>query len=319
MVSGLRGMFPPELTNKLLVGLDDPDDAAVYDLDGTGLVFTADYFPPVVDDPYLYGAIAANNALSDVFAMGGRPILALNLAAFPDDMPPEVAGEILRGGAEQALKAGAVVAGGHTTTSAEPTFGMAVIGTVPPNAIVRKGGARHGDRLVLTKALGTGVITTAGKNGTALPEAMAAAIASMTASNAAAAEAARQAAVRCGTDITGFGLIGHARELAAASGVRMVIRAEAVPLLPGALHHAGLGDFPGGTARNAQYFGPHTEVGASVDPLVQRLCFSPETAGGLLMAVPAHAVHLVVEGCAAAGLRAAVIGEVMPGHGVRLD
>ncbi len=319
MVSALAGIFPEEMTRRLLVGLDAPDDAAVFDLDGTGLIFTADYFPPVVDDPYTYGAIAANNALSDVYAMGGRPLVALNLASFPDDMPAEVAAAILRGGAEKAREAGAVVAGGHTTTAAEPTYGLAVIGTVAPQALIRKGGARIGDRLVLTKPLGVGVITTAGKRGTVLPQAMTAAIESMTATNAVAAESAGAAGVRAGTDITGFGLIGHALEMAHGAGVQLRITARAVPLLPGALHHAGEGAFPGGAERNQEFFGPHVEFGAAVDPLLGRLLFAPETAGGLLLCVPPHEAHALVQRCAAAGVRAALIGEVGHGRGILVD
>ncbi len=318
MVGGLKGVFPPELTRNLLVGLDDPDDAAVYALGGTTLVFTADYFPPVVDDPETYGAIAANNALSDVFAMGGQPVLALNLASFPDDMPPEVAQAILRGGARQALAAGAVVAGGHTTASDEPNFGMAVIGTVDPAHLVRKAGARPGDRLVLTKPLGVGVITTAGKAGTALPEAMAAAVGAMLASNRAAAAAAREAGVVCGTDVTGFGLIGHALELAEASGVCLRIEAGAVPLLAGALHHAAAGDFPGGAARNETFFAARTQTGPGVDPLRRRLLFSPETAGGLLLAVPSAAASGLLAACRDAGCDAVLIGEATTGVGLQL-
>ena len=318
MVGGLKGLFPPELTRNLLVGLDDPDDAAVYVLGDRAIVFTADYFPPVVDDAETYGAIAANNALSDVFAMGGQPVLALNLAGFPDDMPPEVAQAILRGGARQARDAGAVVAGGHTTTSEEPNFGMAVIGTVDPAHLVRKGGARPGDRLVLTKPLGVGVITTAGKAGTALPEAMTAAIGAMLASNRAAALAARRAGVACGTDVTGFGLIGHALELAEASDVCLTVHVAAVPLLAGALHHASAGDFPGGASRNEKFFAARTETSSGVDPLRRRLLFSPETAGGLLLAVPAATADAMVASCCDAGCDATIIGEVTPGRGLRL-
>ncbi len=318
MVGGLKGLFPPELTRNLLIGLDDPDDAAVYALGDTAIVFTADYFPPVVDDAETYGAIAANNALSDVFAMGGQPVLALNLAGFPDDMPPEVAQAILRGGARQARDAGAVVAGGHTTASEEPNFGMAVIGTVDPAHLVRKGGARAGDRLVLTKPLGVGVITTAGKAGTALPEAMAAAVGAMLASNRAAAAAARRAGVVCGTDVTGFGLIGHALELAESSGVGMAVHVSAVPLLTGALHHAAAGDFPGGASRNESFFAARTEAGAGVDPLRCRLLFSPETAGGLLLAVPADTVDALVATCRQDGCDATVIGEVTRASGLQL-
>jgi selenide,water dikinase len=319
MVSALRGIYPAEMTEPLLVGLDEPDDAAVYRYGDTALIFTADYFPPVVDDAYTYGAAAASNALSDIFAMGGRPLLALNLAGFPEDMPLEVATAILRGGAEKAREAGCLVAGGHTTTSEEPTYGLAVVGTAAPDALIRKGGARPGDRLVLTKPLGVGVITTAAKRGTVQPAALEAAVASMVSLNAVAAEAARTAGVRGGTDVTGFGLIGHALEVAQASGVALRVRASAVPLLPGALHHAGEGAFPGGAVRNQEHFAPQVEVGAAVDPLVARLLFSPETAGGLLLAVPAHEAANLVARCRAAGVPATVIGDVQDGKGLLVE
>ena len=319
MVADVAGLFPADVRRQLLVGLDEPDDAAVYNLGGTGLVFTADYFPPVVDDPFTYGAIAANNALGDVFAMGGRPLVALNLATFPDDMPVEVARAILAGAAEQARLVGAVIAGGHTVSGRDPSFGLAVLGVVNPDHLIRKSGAAPGDRLVLTKPLGVGVITTAGKRGTALPEALAAAVASMRAPNLAAAEAAVALGVRCGTDVTGFGLVGHALEMAEASGVQFCLRAADVPLLAGALHHAGAGDFPGGSERNADYFSPRTEVVAGVDPLLRALLFSPETAGGLLLAVPPHALPDMESRCAAAGVWAVPIGEVRPGKGLVLE
>ncbi len=314
MVGALAGMFPAETTSRLLVGLQEPDDAAVYVLDGTGLVFTADYFPPVVDDGATYGAIAANNAMSDVFAMGGTPLMALNLATFPADMPPEVAASILRGAAEQVRAAGAIIAGGHSTTGDEPTFGLAVLGTVDPEAVIRKGGARVGDRLVLTKSLGVGVITTAGKQGTAQREAMEAAVASMLGSNGPAAAAARASGVRCGTDVTGFGLVGHGMELAQTSGVRLRVRSADLPLLPGALEHARAGTFPGGARRNAAYFGPQTEVGGGVDPLLRDLAFSPETSGGLLLAVPPARLA----GLLGRAPGAVEIGVVEEGHGILL-
>ena len=313
MVAGLRSAFTPEAGARVLVGLEEPDDAAVFDLDGRTLVFTADYFPPVVDGAYDYGAIAASNALSDVFAMGGVPVLALNLAGFPDDMPAALAADILRGGAEKVAEAGAVVGGGHTTRSEEPSYGLAVLGTVERDAIMRKGGAQAGDCLVLTKPLGVGVVTTAGKNGVAAVEHLRAAVASMKRLNAGAAQAARAAGVRCGTDVTGFGLIGHLLEMAESSGVGFRVRAAEVPLLPGAMPCAAQRQFPGGVRHNEGFFGDRVRAGAGVDPLVRRLLFSPETAGGLLLAVPGAAVERLLADCHRAGEQAWVIGEAVGG------
>lgn len=309
-------LFPAELREHVLVGLDQPDDAAVYRLDAErALVFTADYFPPVVDDPRAYGAIAAANALNDVFAMGGRPFLALNLACFPDDMPPEVAREILRGAADKAREAGTVVAGGHTTKGDEPTFGLAVVGFADPEGIVRKGGARPGDRLLLTKPLGSGVVTTAGKQGSATTEEMDAAIASMSRLNGEAAAAARTAGLHAGTDVTGFGLVGHALEMAEAGGCRFVMDTTRIPLLPGALAHGKAGRFPGGAASNEAYFGarvraPHARASAAL----RRLLFSPETAGGLLVALPPETAAGFARDCGAWD-----IGWVEAGQGLVLS
>lgn len=319
MLEGLGGLFPPELTDRLLIGLDDPDDAAVYRLDEqTALIFTADYFPPVVDDPRAYGAIAATNALSDVFAMGGRPVLALNLATFPEDMPPELAREILRGGAEKAREAGAVIAGGHTTTGAEPSYGLAVVGLVHPERVMRKGGARPGDLLYLSKALGSGVITTAGKAGLASAADIETALVSMARLNRAAAAAAAAAGVRSATDITGFGLVGHALEMAGASGLRFRLRAEAVPLLPGALAYARAECFPGGALRNEEHFAGRVHGASAVEPLRRRLLFSPETAGGLLAAVPPQGATAFEEAARGAGETVWLIGEVAAGDGLEL-
>jgi len=299
----------------VLIGLDEPDDAAVYRLDAErALVFTADYFPPVVDDAWAYGAIAATNALNDVFAMGGTPFLALNLACFPDDMPPEVARKILHGAAEKAREAGAVVAGGHTTRGDEPTFGLAVIGLVHPEGVVRKGGARPGDRLVLSKPIGTGVVTTAGKQGNASAAEIASAIASMSTLNGASAAAARAAGLHAGTDVTGFGLVGHALEMAEAGGCRFVINVADVPLLPGALDHARAGHFPGGAATNEAYFGARVRASHELEGALRGLMFSPETAGGLLVAVPPDGAAKLRE----SGL-AWEIGHVEAGDGVVLS
>ncbi len=319
MLQGFSSLFPAELTRDLLVGLDEPDDAAVYRVDERrALIFTADYFPPVVDDPRAYGAIAATNALNDVFAMGGQPVLALNLATFPDDMPAEVAREILWGGAEKAREAGAVVAGGHTTRGEEPTYGLAVIGFVDPATLTRKGGARPGDRLLLSKPLGSGVVTTAGKNASVSAEVMQGAIDSMSRLNAVAAAAARAAGARTGTDVTGFGLVGHALEMAGASGVAFRIFPTRVPLLAGA-EECGRADwFPGGAAKNEAHFGDRVRMPADLDPTLRRLMFSPETAGGLLVAVPANRVSDMLAAARAGGQPVWEIGEVVEGSGVEL-
>jgi len=319
VLSGFGDFFPPEMSEHLIVGLDDPDDAAVYRIDeNTALIFTADYFPPVVDDPYAYGAIAATNALSDVFAMGGRPALALNLASFPDDMPDAVARAILRGGAEKAREAGAVIAGGHTTRGEEPTYGLAVIGFVHPDALMRKGGARVGDRLYLSKALGVGVVTTAGKQGVASASDLEGAVIAMSRLNAAAAGAAQAAGVRCATDITGFGLLGHALEMAEASGMRFRVAAAAVPFLPGSERYGRAGCFPGGAARNAEHFAARVQVVGAIDEVRQRLLFSPETAGGLLAAVPAERAGAFEEAARVAGQPVWAIGEAVAGEGLEL-
>ncbi len=319
MLQGFSALFPPELTTDLLVGLDAPDDAAVYRLDDhRALIFTADYFPPVVDDPRAYGAIAATNALNDIFAMGGRPALALNLACFPDDMPPEVARDILWGGATKAREAGCVVAGGHTTRGEEPTYGLAVIGFVDPAQLTRKGGARPGDRLLLSKPLGSGVVTTAGKAAAAPPEVLEAAIASMSRLNAAAAAAANTAGARTGTDITGFGLVGHALEMARGSGAALRLHVEQVPLLPGARECGAAGHFPGGAARNEEHFAGQVRAQTGLDPILHRLMYSPETAGGLLVAIPADRVAAYREAAAAGGQLVWEIGTVVEGAGAEL-
>lgn len=336
MVAGLRGVFMPaaggegprhgedaeigagDAVSGLLVGLNDPDDAAVYNLTGTGLVFTADYFPPVVDQAYDYGAIAASNALSDVYAMGGTPLMALNLAGFPADMPAAVAAEILRGAAEKVRAAGAVIGGGHTTRSVEPTFGLAVVGTVDPAHLVRKGGVAVGDVVVLTKALGVGVITTAAKNGLATADHVASAVASMSRLNAVAAGIARRVGVRGGTDVTGYGFLGHLLEMAEASGLDFRVRAESVPLLPGALACAreGEGGFPGGAQSNEAFFAPRVRADPELDPLILRLLYAPETSGGLLLAVSPDAVDALLRACRTAGETAWVVGAAVAGNGL---
>ena len=234
----LAGLAPAD-ADDLLVGLDPADDAAVYRLDDErALVFTVDFFPPLVDDPRTFGAIAATNALNDVFAMGGTTLLALSIAAFPEELPTEVLGDVLAGADERVRAAGAILAGGHTIRDAEPKYGLAVVGTVHPEAVWPKAGARSGDALFLTKPLGSGIVLQAERDRAAPPGALDAAIESMVELNRAAADALRPFAPNAVTDVTGFGLLGHVHELASRSGVRAVIEAEALPALPGAFELA---------------------------------------------------------------------------------
>lgn len=311
VVRPLTDLFPAADYPQLLVGLAAPDDAAVYRLsDDLAVVSTADFFPPVVDDPYTFGAIAAANALSDIYAMGAEPLFALNLAAFPDDVPTEVLSEIFRGGGEKVREAGAVIAGGHTVTDKEPKYGLSVTGWVHPARVLAKQGAQVGDRLVLTKRLGTGVITTAHKRDQVEPADLEAAVASMVHLNRAAAAVASARQVHALTDITGFGLLGHAHEMAHLSGVRLSLDYAALPWLPGARHYAGAGIFPGGTERNADYFGRWVTHTLELGDCDQWLLHDPQTSGGLLMAVAEADLAALLQQLAAAGETGWVIGSV---------
>jgi selenide,water dikinase len=304
----------------LLVGLDGPDDAAVYRLsDDLAIVQTVDFFPPVVDDPYQYGAIAAANAMSDVYAMGGEVLLALNVTAFPQDLDPAILGRILLGGAEKVAEAGGVIAGGHTLYDAEPKYGLAVTGTVHPQHVFTKAGALPGDALVLTKPLGTGIVLTAARAGDDAAGHAAAAVASMLALNRHASHLARDAHAHAMTDVTGFGLLGHGREMASRSGVRLVIEASKVPALPGALAYAARGIVTGGAGRNREGLAGHIEIAAGLDAAVEHLLFDAQTSGGLLVALPPAAAEVMVERLHADGLPGAVIGRVEAGSGVRVE
>lgn len=306
-------MFLPEDHPDLLVGLGRADDAAVYRLDADrALVATTDFFTPVVDDPWSYGAIAATNALSDVYAMGGRPLFALNIAAFPADLPPHIMAAILRGGAEKVKEAGAVIAGGHTISDKEPKYGLVVIGEVHPDKILTKGGARPGDKLVLTKRLGVGVVTTGLKRGLTSADEVEAATQSMLTLNRRAAEAASALGLRSATDITGFGLIGHASEmLVPGEGVGFRLDFDRLPFLPGTLRMAEDWVYPGGAHNNREHFSPLARFSGLAE-WQELLCFAPETSGGLLVVVPAadEAAYLK----AVAG--AVTIGEVVAGEGL---
>jgi selenide,water dikinase len=312
----LAGLVPADAED-LLVGLDPADDAAVYRLDDErALVFTVDFFPPLVDDARTFGAIAATNALNDVFAMGGRPLLALSIAAFPEDLPTEMLGDVLAGADERVRAAGAILAGGHTIRDAEPKYGLAVVGTVHPEAIWPKAGAKPGDALFLTKPLGTGIVLQAVRDGKAPPGALDAAVASMIELNDAAAEALRPFEPSAVTDVTGFGLVGHAYELASRSGARVVVETGALPALPAALELAELGVVTGGDRRNRDFAGPHVESGANGSREV--LAYDPQTAGGLLVSIPADRAAVLEATFAAGGLPLSRIGDVEAGSGVVL-
>ncbi len=301
---------------EVLVGLAQPDDAAVYQLDGErAIISTTDFFPPVVDDPYDFGAIAAANALSDVYAMGGRPLLAINLVAFPEDLDKGILSEILRGGAETVKAAGAVIAGGHSITDAEPKYGLCVTGEVDPARIIRKSGARAGDQLILSKALGTGLITTAHKRDLASAEQVDAAVRSMARLNRVAAELAQTHGIHAMTDITGFGLAGHALEMARAGRVSFEVQWSRVQLLPGAEAFAEAGVFPGGMARNREHFSQWVRLDDDLPDYQRGLLYDPQTSGGLLMAAPADKAGALLADLRAAGESAFNIGEVLAGPG----
>jgi selenide,water dikinase len=311
--------FAPAAPENLLVGLDPADDAAVYKLDDErALVFTTDFFPPMVDDPSLYGAVAAANALNDVFAMGGRPLLALSIAAFPEELPVETVRAIFDAAAEKVREAGAVLAGGHTIRDAEPKYGLAVVGTVHPDALWRKNAARPGDAVLLTKPLGTGLVLAAVAKGLLGDDEAAEAARRMTELNGRAAEALRGFEPSAVTDVTGFGLFGHAHEMAAGSGVRLELDADAFPALPGALAAAADGVRTGGDARNRDFAARAVELdGTSED--IAALGYDPQTAGGLLVALPAEKAPVLAARFAAEGLFLTRIGRVEEGSGVAVS
>jgi selenide,water dikinase len=314
----LANLFPPEEHPDLIVGLDSPDDAAVMLVrDHRALVVTTDFFPPVVDRPYDYGAVAAANAMSDVFAMGGEVILALNVSVFPGRLPLDVCAEIIEGGAAKVAEAGGVLAGGHTVTGDEPMYGLAVVGRVDPDRMLRKAGAMPGDMLVLTKPLGAGLVTTALKRGVASDEHVRIATESMATLNRSAARAAVAVEARAATDVTGFGLLGHAVEMAQQSGVSLRVFASDLPLLPGARDYAAEGCVPGGTGHNIEGFERHVTGTRDLDSLWPSVLHDPQTSGGLLIAAPTSATDAMLEHLRRDGAGAWVIGEVIdPTDGV---
>lgn len=303
----------------LLVGFGTGDDAAVYRLsDEQAIIQTADFFPPVVDDPYTYGAIAAANAMSDVYAMGGQVLIALNLAGFPEDMPLDIVHEVFRGGAEKVTEAGGIIAGGHTLQDEEPKYGLAVTGLVHPDHVITKSKARVGDQLVLTKPLGIGIITTALRNGAVSPEHVDTAVDAMVTLNKAAAEAMQAIGIHAATDITGYGLLGHGLEMAHNSGVGLRIRAEDVPVLAGVREYARAGQVPGGTSRNDEYVAPHIQNYVELDETMRLILLDPQTSGGLLIAVAPERVAALLSALDERAVTAWQIGELVDGMDIEV-
>jgi selenide,water dikinase len=319
LLDDLVAALPVDADPNLLVGLAPADDAAVYRLDDErALVFTVDFFPPIVDDPGDFGAIAATNALNDVFAMGAAPLVALSVAAFPESLPGEAVSAVLAGAAAKVREAGGVLAGGHTLRDEEPLYGLAVVGTVSPDAVWTKGGARPGDVVYLTKPLGTGLVVHGRKEGRVSDEALAEAVELMKTLNAGVAEVVRAADPHAVTDVTGFGLLGHAYEMASRSRVRIELDAAALPVLPAAVELAGAGVVTGGDARNREYVGDALEVDGASD-VALRVAFDPQTAGGLLVALPPDRAGELERALGERRLAAARIGAVAAGAGIRLS
>lgn len=311
MLRDLKSQFPPEQFPQLVVGLDAPDDAAVYLLDDDhALVQTLDFFAPVVDDPYEYGAIAAANAMSDVYAMGGSVLFALNIAAFPEDLPTEIAAEILRGGAEKVREAGAAIAGGHTIIDEEPKYGLAVTGVAHPDKVRRNAGALPGDAIILTKPIGTGVLIGANGAGAVAEPQMRAAIEQMMTLNKTAAEVAADYPVRAMADVTGFGLAGHFWELAEQSRAAIELDLDRVEALDGLAEAVAAGFGSGGQNRNRDFFGPKLDIERELTPLEDALLYDPQTSGGLLISAGLIEAPHLEQALRAAGVPAAIIANV---------
>ncbi len=314
MLDSVLGKLARQQDANVLVGFDTADDAGVYQITPElALVQTVDFFTPIVDDPYTFGQIAATNALSDVYAMGGKPVSSLAMVCFPDKGDPEVLERILAGGLSKMMEARCTVIGGHSIRDPEIKFGYAVTGTIDPRKIFTNAAAHAGDALVFTKAIGTGVISTAIKRQQAEPAWIEAATRSMTTLNKIAAEVAQRFDIHSATDITGFGLIGHAREMALGAKVSLRITASAVPLLAGALECVERGFVPGGLNANRDFAECTVGYDDEVPANLRTLLFDPQTAGGLLLSLPAEQAERLVSELKAAGVdRAAIIGEVLP-------
>ncbi|MDY0042213.1 MAG: selenide, water dikinase SelD [Desulforhabdus sp.] len=313
--------MPIPVDKNILVGTDTADDAAVYRLnDETAIVQTVDFFTPVVDDPYQFGVIAAANSLSDIYAMGGKPLFALNIVGFPSNrLPVSVLEEILRGAGDVAEQAGISIIGGHTVDDTEPKFGLTVTGLVDPRKVVTNRTARPGDKLVLTKRIGTGILSTALKQDLLEPEYAEQLVSSMASLNNVAAEAMQTISVSACTDITGFGLLGHLLEMMTGSNASADIEASNVLLLPGAVELAASGVIPGGTRDNLAYTAPFTDYTDAVSEVTRLILNDAQTSGGLLISVPAEKAIALLELLNKKGIAdAAIIGEVRPDNQIRI-
>ena len=297
--------------DNLLVGIETSDDAAVYKLtEDIATIQTLDFFTPVVDDPYTFGAIAAANSLSDIYAMGGKPTVAMNIVCFPNCLPIDVLGEILKGGADKVIEAGAVVIGGHSVEDDEPKFGLSVMGLVHPNKILKNYGCKPGDMLVLTKPIGTGVITTAIKAEFASKETYEEAVKIMTTLNKYAGEIIVKYSVNACTDVTGFGIMGHGYEMASASNITIRLFKDSIPIISGAKEFAEMGLVPAGTYNNKKYLVGKYDL-KDVEQWMEDILFDPQTSGGLLISIPREEVEDLMEELNALEIKSAVIGEVI--------
>ncbi|MFL5775104.1 MAG: selenide, water dikinase SelD, partial [Chloroflexota bacterium] len=311
LAEALAGLGAQAAPDELIAGLAPADDAAVYRIsDELAIIATLDFFPPLVDDPRTFGEIAAANALSDVFAMGGRVLFALSIAAFPEDLPRDALAAVFDGAASKVREAGGTLAGGHTIRDPEPKYGLAVIGAGHPDRLLRKGGAQPGDSLIITKRLGTGLLVSGNRQGRVRDADVAGAVDQMRVLNAAACEVLVRHGIAGATDVTGFGLLGHGLEMARASGTRFVFAAASLPALPGALDLAQAGVETGGAAHNRRFVGPQLTVDDDVPETLVALAHDPQTSGGLLAAVPARQVEAVEADLDAAGVNHWRIGRV---------
>lgn len=304
--------LPKVYDENLIVGLDTSDDAAVYKInDDLAIIQTLDFFTPVVDDPYTFGQIAATNSLSDIYAMGGEPKLALNIVCFPNCLPPDVLVEILKGGHDKVKEAGAILVGGHTVEDDEPKYGLSVTGFVHPKKVLANSAARVGDLLVITKPIGIGIINTAIKGGLADKDSYEQAVKAMTTLNKYAKDAAEKVGVNGCTDITGFGLLGHGLEMASASQVSLKIDHNKIPLIKGALKYAQMGLVPKGTYSNEQYIGNRVKFADYIERNMVDILFDPQTSGGLLVSVTEDKVDALLQELKNTPTEYAVIGEVV--------
>jgi selenide, water dikinase len=315
----LQNLFHARDYPSLLVGLEITDDAAVYKVtDEVAVIQTLDFFTPVVDDAFDFGSIAAANAMSDVYAMGGQVTLALNICGFPSSLPTEIISQILRGGAEKVLEAGGVLAGGHTIDDKDPKYGLAVMGIIHPDRILTKAGVQPGDIMALTKPLGVGIITTAAKGNAAEPAHVAAAVESMKKLNRQAAALIQKSGVHACTDITGFALLGHACEMAEKSNVQIRFHMNRIPFLEGATRYAEQWLFPGGACRNQRCYERHVKFAPEVPEEMRQLLFTPETSGGLLVAIPPDKVELTKKLFTESRHPFWIIGEAVEGQGLKV-